>query len=109
VFRPPHDARVHGVQRDVLECTDEVLVAADDTILVALRQHAAEAAVPLVEAARVRTVQVAHAVAEVRLRSAHEQVVVRSHQAPAQAFPAVAADHDVQKPQEVLAVSIRHE
>jgi hypothetical protein len=100
---------MHGVQRDVLECTDEVLVAADDTILVALRQHAAEAAVPLVEAARVRTVQVAHAVAEVRLRSAHEQVVVRSHQAPAQAFPAVAADHDVQKPQEVLAVSIRHE
>jgi hypothetical protein len=105
-FRPVDDPGVDGVQREVLQCVDEVLVAPDEAVGVSLGEDASVPAVPLVEAAGVRAVQVAHAGAEISDRCSDEQVIVRPHQTPAHQLPAVPSRRAGEQSHEVPAIAV---
>jgi hypothetical protein len=67
------------------------------------------AAVPVVERARVLTVEVAHAVRQVRQRRLDDQVVVVAHQAACVQLPAVPVHDALQNADERVAVGVVEE
>jgi hypothetical protein len=109
VRRQAGEARPDGVLEDVFERGDVVLVALDDTCAEAAAENVVTEAVPLVEPARVRAVQVTHPVGEVRLRGLEDEVVVRSEQAVGVEAPVVAVDHAPKEVEEDAAIAVLEE
>ena len=82
--------------------------APDEDAAEATLEQVANAVVGAVERTRVAAIQEAHAARKVRLRRAHDEVVVIAHQAVRQAFPAAPANNLTEQVDESSAIVVVH-
>ena len=90
VGRVDAEPRVARVVCDVAFRLDQLPVRLLEDVVKAIAEQVTAPAVAVVEGAGVAAVEELHPAGEVRLRRAHDQVVVRAHEGVVEDLPAVA-------------------
>src|SRR5829696_1223940 len=106
LVRQRAEAGLHGIERDIAQHRQEMLVALYESGSVPALEEMAAAVMPAVERLCVAAVHVPHADREIRPRRPHDEVVVVLEKAVREVRPAAELAGMTEPPQELVAVAL---